>query len=116
MLEKTIHNAISDRLDARGVAKLYNVRLVQIATALGKNEDTVRKNPDSDSNQESLGLLVDAFSRLYDLMAEDEHAVRRWLHRPNRGLDGERPIELLSPSRLPELRATVREMETTSYS
>jgi hypothetical protein len=115
ILEETVHNPSSARLDARGVAKLYDVTLVDIAKAIGKSEDTVRKNPDSHPIQDSLGILVDSFGRLYDLMQHDERAVRRWLHRPNRGLDGERPIVLLQNGRLGEFRSTVRQMETAGY-
>ncbi len=115
ILEATVHNEDSARLDARGVAKLYDVTLVDIANAIGKSEDTVRKNSDSAPIQEKLGILVDCFARVYDLMQHDERAVRRWMHRPNRGLDGERPIALLQSGRLAELRATVRQMETASY-
>jgi hypothetical protein len=115
ILDLSVHNPKSARLDARGVAKLYDVTLIDIAKAIGKNEDTVRKNPDSHPVQENLGILVDSFGRLYDLMQHDEVAVRRWLHRPNRGLEGERPIALLQSGRLGEFRSTVREMEAASY-
>jgi hypothetical protein len=114
-LERAIHNEKTQRLDARGVAKLYDVPLVVVASAIGVKADALRKHPDSRPIQDRLGLLVDCFSRIYDVMAQDEKAVRRWLNRPNRGLDGTRPLALLEAGRISELRAMVAQMETGSF-
>jgi uncharacterized protein (DUF2384 family) len=114
-LERTIHNEETQRLDARGVAKLYDVPLPAIAKAIGVKADALRKHPDSRPVQDRLAVLVDFFARVYDVMAEDEKAVRRWLNRPNRGLDGMRPLALLEAGRLSELKAIAAQMETGSF-
>lgn len=111
-LEQTIHNAETQRLDARGVAKLYDVPLPVVAKAIGAKADALRKNPDSRPIQDRLGILVDCFARVYDVMSQDEKAVRRWLNRPNRGLDGTRPLALLETGRLSDLKAIVTQLET----
>lgn len=114
-LERTIHNAESQRLDARGVARLYDVPLPVVAKAIGAKPDALRKNPDSRPIQDRLCVLVDCFVRIYDVMSQDEKAVRRWLNRPNRGLDGIRPLALLETARLADLKAIVTQMETGSF-
>jgi uncharacterized protein (DUF2384 family) len=114
-LERTIHNAESQRLDARGVAKLYDVPLPVVARAIGAKPEALRKNPDSRPIQDRLGVLVDCFSRVYDAMSQDEKAVRRWLNRPNRGLDGIRPLALLETGRLSDLKSIVVQMEMGSF-
>ncbi|HTX03166.1 MAG TPA: MbcA/ParS/Xre antitoxin family protein [Candidatus Acidoferrales bacterium] len=65
--------------------------------------------------QDRLAVLVDCFARMYDVMAQDEKAVRRWLNRPNRGLDGMRPLALLEEARLSDLKAVVSQTETASF-
>ena len=114
-LERTIHNERTHRLDARGVAKLYGVKLPVVAKAIGANADALRKHPDSGPVQDRLAILVDCFARIYDVMAQDENAVRRWLNRPNRGLDGTRPLALLETGRLAELKAIAAQIETASF-
>jgi uncharacterized protein (DUF2384 family) len=114
-LEKTIHNVQTQRLDARGVAKLYDVPLSVVAKAIGAKADALRKSPDSRPVQDRLGILVDCFARVYDVMSQDENAVRRWLNRPNRGLDGTRPLALLEAGRLSDLKAIVTQMEIGSF-
>jgi len=115
LLEETIHNAETQRLDARGVAKLYDVSLPVVASAIGVKADALRKRPDSRPVQNQLGILVDCFARVYEVMSQDEAAVRRWLNRPNRELDGTRPLALLEEGRLSELKAIVKQIETASY-
>lgn len=114
-LEQTVHNEETQRLDARGIAKLYDVPLPTVAKAIGAKADALRKHPDSRPVQDRLAILVDCFARLYDVMAQDEKAVRRWLNRQNRGLDGIRPLELLETGRLSELKAVATQMETASF-
>jgi uncharacterized protein (DUF2384 family) len=114
-LERTVHNEETQRLDARGVAKLYDVPLPVVAKAIGVKADALRKHPDSRPVQDRLATLVDCFARIYDVMSQDEKAVRRWLNRPNRGLDGTRPLTLLETARLSELKAIVTQMETGSF-
>lgn len=114
-LERTIHNPETQRLDARGVAKLYDVPLPVVAKAIGAKVDALRKNPDSRPIQDRLGILVDCFARIYEIMSHDESAVRRWLNRPNRGLDGTRPLALLEAGRLADLKAIVTQMEIGSF-
>jgi uncharacterized protein (DUF2384 family) len=114
-LERTVHNEESQRLDARGVAKLYDVPLPVVAKAIGVRADALRKHPDSRPVQDRLATLVDCFARIYDVMSQDEKAVRRWLNRPNRSLDGTRPLALLETARLSELKAIVTQMETGSF-
>ena len=114
-LEAIIHNELTQRLDARGVAKLYDVPLPVVAKAIGAKADAVRKNPDSRPIQDRLAILVDCFARVYEVMSGDEKAVRRWLNRPNRGLDGMRPLALLEAGQLSELKAVVTQVETASF-
>ena len=114
-LERTVHNEATQRLDARGVAKLYDVPLPVVAKAIGAKPDAIRKHPDSRPIQDRLAILVDCFARLYDVMSQDEKAVRRWLNRPNRGLDGMRPLALLEAGRLSEFKAIVTQLETGSF-
>lgn len=114
ILERSVHNEETQRLDARGVAKLYDVPLPVVAKAIGVKPDALRKHPDSRAIQDRLAILVDCFARIYDIMSHDEKAVRRWLNRPNRGLDGARPLALLEAGRLSELKAVVTQMETGS--
>lgn len=114
-LERTIHNEQTQRLDARGVAKLYGVKLPVIAKAIGASPDALRKHPDSGPVQDRLAILVDCFARIYDVMSQDENAVRRWLNRPNRALDGMRPLALLETARLSELKAIATQVETGSF-
>src|SRR5665213_2226726 len=114
-LERTVHNEETQRLDARGVAKLYDVPLPVVAKAIGVKADALRKHPDSRPRQAGLAILVDCFGRIYDLMSQDEKAVRRWLNRPNRGLDGTQPIALLEAGRLSDLKAIVTQMETGGF-
>lgn len=103
------------RLDARSVAKLYGVTLLVVAKAIGADPDALRKHPDSEPVQDNLTILVDCFARIYDLMARDENAVRQWLIRPNRGLDGTRPLALLETGRLADLNAIATQMETAGF-
>lgn len=115
MVEREVHNDETYLLDATGVARLYAQPLGIVAKAIKAKTNTVRRNPDSRALQEGLAKLVDYFQRLYILMAEDETAVRRWFNRPNRALDGERPVELLAPGRLPELRSLIEQMEVGGH-
>jgi hypothetical protein len=114
-LEQTIHNEQTQRLDARGVAKLYGVKLPVIAKAIGASPDALRKHPDSSPVQDRLAILVDCFARIYDVMSQDESAVRRWLCRPNRALDGMRPLTLLETARLSELKAIATQVGTGGF-
>ncbi len=114
-LEPTIHNENTQRLDARGVAKLYDVSLAVVAKAIGAKPDALRKHPDSKSAQDGLGILVDCWARVYDFMSEDEKAVRRWFHRPNRALDGIQPQALLELGRISDLKAVVSQMITAGF-
>lgn len=114
-MQKVAHNEDSHRLDARGIAKLYAVNLIDIAKAIRANPDTLRKNSDSANIQDELGTLLYCFDRMYEVLAQDENAVRRWLHHPNRGLDGDRPIQLLKHGRLNDLKAVVAQMDTSGY-
>ncbi len=114
-LERAVHNEHTQRLDARGVAKLYGVKLPVVAKAIGASPDALRKHPDSGPVQDRLAILVDCFARIYDVMSQDEKAVRRWFSRPNRALDGTRPLALLETGRLSELKAVAREVETGSF-
>ena len=112
---EAVHNERTQRLDARGVAKLYDVPLSMIAKAIGVKADALRKHPDSRPAQERLGILVDCFARIYAVLSQDENAVRRWFNGPNRALDGTRPLALLEAGRLAELKAIATEMETGSF-
>lgn len=114
-LELTVHNPETQRLDARGVAKIYDVPLSVIAGAIGVKGDALRKHSDSRPVQDKLAVLVDCFARLYEAMSEDEKAVRRWLNRPNRALDGMRPLALLETGRLSDLKAIVSQLETAAF-
>lgn len=115
IMQKAAHNENSHRLDARGIAKLYAVSLVDIAKAIHANPDTLRKNSDSVNIQDELATLLYCFDRLYEVLANDENAVRRWLHYPNRGLDGDRPIALLKRGRLGDLKSVVAQMDMSGY-
>ena len=75
-LEDDVHDAVTQRLDANGVAKPDDVEL-----------DTLQKNPAGENVQKGLAVLVDRSSRLFTTFAQNEIAVRRRLDRPNRGLD-----------------------------
>jgi len=114
-LEQKIHDEATQRLTATGVATLYGVKLKVIAAAIEAKPNTLQKNPASESVQKGLSVLVDCFTRLYVAMSQDETAVRRWLNRPNRGLDGLQPMQLLHDARLSDFKAVVLQLETAGY-
>lgn len=114
-VEQRIHNSQSQRLDAAGVAGLYGLSLRELCRAAGKEYETVRKTPDSPALQDSLAQLYRIWDIAFEALNEDEPAVRRWLHRPNRGLDRARPIDLLAPDRLDELEEAVKRMRSADY-
>ncbi len=91
------------------------MKLPVIAKANGANPDALRKHPDSGPLQDHLAILVGYFARIYEVMAQDENAVRRWLSRPNGALDGTRPLALLETARLSELKAIASQVETGSF-
>ena len=109
------HDKTTQRLSAKGLALLYGVPQATIAHAIAVNVDAIRKHPASRPIQESLSVLFDCFARLYETMNSDEEAVRRWLHRPNRELDGAQPVTLLEKGRLSDFKAIVRLMSTGAY-
>jgi len=115
ILEEAVHNEATQRLDAKGVARLYDVPLGVVAKAIGTKEETLRRRSDSRSVQPGLAILVDCFARVYEFMSSDEKAVRRWLNRPNRALDGMQPVALLEAGRLSDLKAIVTQMVTAGF-
>lgn len=115
VLEEAIHDEATQRLKATGVATLYGVKLRVIAAAIDVKPNTLQKNPSSGSAQKGLAILVDCFERLFVVMSHDEIAVRRWLNRPNRGLDGLQPLQLVEEGRLSDLKAVISQLETAGY-
>lgn len=113
-LEQTIEKELQ-RLNARDVANLYDVPLSVVAKAIGCSPKALRRRPYSDSVETGLRVLVESFARLYDVMSRDEKAVRGWLNRPNRGLDGIPPRVLLESGRLSDLTAIVTQIEVGSF-
>jgi uncharacterized protein (DUF2384 family) len=114
-LEERAHNPNSQRLDARGIAGMLGLSIPQLAKAIGRDYDAVRKTPDSQSLQVPLAQLYRIWDLAYEALNEEEQAVRRWLSRPNRELDLARPLDLLVPQRLDELEETVRRMRDGDY-
>ncbi|MGA3037431.1 MAG: antitoxin Xre/MbcA/ParS toxin-binding domain-containing protein [Vulcanimicrobiaceae bacterium] len=114
--QEEIQNEESGRLDARRIAQLYNLTLPQFCKATGLNYEAVRKTPDASPLQEILRRLWSIYDTAKEALGEDPVAVRNWLHRPNRALARERPIDLLSPSRIDELEDVVNRMRTAEYS
>src|SRR5665213_769066 len=110
-----VHNPTSSRLDARGIANLIGLSLPQFCAAIGREYDSTKKTSDS----WALQILLAQIFRIWDIALEafkgDENAVRRWLLRPNRALERERPIDLLRADRIDELEAAVKRMRDADY-
>lgn len=113
--EPKIHHPRSQRLDARLLATLFGIPLIRLADAIGRNYATLRKSPDSSTIQESLAQLFRIWDAVYETLNEDEDAVRRWFHRPNRGMSRERPLDLLVPKRLDELEEATKGIRYGEY-
>jgi uncharacterized protein (DUF2384 family) len=113
--EQRVHNSRSQRLDASGIAGLYGLSLRELCRATSKEYETVRKTPDSPALQELLAQLYRIWDIAFEVLNEDEPAVKRWLHRPNRGLDRARPIDLLGPERIDELEEAVKRLRSADY-
>jgi len=111
-----VHNPNSQRLDARAVAGLYGLTLVQFCKLIEKDYDSTRKTPDRAAIQDVLAQLFRIWDSVFEVLNEDEEAVRRWFNRPNRGLDRARPIELIGPNRIDELEEAAKRMRSGDYS
>lgn len=110
-LERVHHE--SGRIDARKVARLYDLTLPQLAAVIEQSYETLRKRPDRDEAQPKLAILVHAWNELGDMLPEA--SISPWLHHPL-PRDGRRPIDILRGSEgINEFRELVDSMHAGGY-
>ncbi len=85
--------AESGRLDAAKIAKVFGIREVELADALGVTKQALSKTPDSKRIQEMLRHF-DRTARLRAVFRDDKK-FRSWLRMPRASLDDAQPIDLL---------------------
>jgi hypothetical protein len=79
--EISVHNPMSQRLDAKLIARLYGVSVSRLAKWLDVKYNTIKKTSDSLTIQPALAKLVDAFEQLQVALVT-QRAVREWLNHP----------------------------------
>jgi len=82
--------------------KAAGLNQAEIATVVGIPERTIVRRKSEGRLTPTESDRVDRITRLLELatkVLEDEEKARSWLHRPNRGLAGKTPLELLDTDR-----------------
>ena len=102
----------SGKLSADRVAKAFGVPKSQLARWLGRSRQAIGKAPDAESLQAPLGYF-ERIARLRSALG-DQGDFRRWLHLPDRQLDGKRPIDVIEQGRMQVVADLVDDMLTGS--
>jgi len=108
------HDKHSHRLNARKVAKLYGLSLAACARAIGFTPENLRSHPDAIKAQGPLAQLVHAWNVLSEIFP-GEGAAQKWLHHPNRRLQGQTPMQLLQARGLPAFTGLIGELDEGYY-
>jgi CHAT domain/Protein of unknown function (DUF2384) len=82
------------RLSTKRLSRLYGVSLSEFAAWIGRSKQSVSKTPNADSLQRVL-LPFEGIAQLRIPLGSDQ-AFRKWLRVPNRLLERQSPLDLIS--------------------
>ena len=89
-----LSNSQSGRLDAKKIATLFRLKLVDIARLLNQKLPTVSKTPDAPSLQSGLALFQRMGMLLLRLVGSEE-GLRIWMNTPNAQLEAKTPLSVV---------------------
>lgn len=95
--------------DAKKIATLMGVSLVDVAKAIGVKSETLKSRPTASLAQPGLQTLAAAWEMLQTLFHSDD-TIRVWLKSPLRRFRGETPLWLLREHGADSFQALVEEM------
>jgi hypothetical protein len=101
------------KLDAKNVARLFDLRLPAFARILGESVAKVK----SHSSDPKLQRKLQRFIRIYNKLAVifPINSIPKWLHHPMRRLGSLTPLELLEQHDIAKLEALVTEISEGAY-
>ena len=105
------HNPETGRLDAERLGQLLGLGISEMARALGRTPQGLRKNPASESLQPQLARVVLLVTRLRELLSDNLEYVRMWLHAPHPDLGGRTPLSYLEEQKIETLEQMVEMAE-----
>ncbi|TAM91135.1 DUF2384 domain-containing protein [bacterium] len=109
-----VHDPATNRIDAKQVSSLLNITPTELAEIIKAKPASLRRRPQSESYQEALAPLVQAWDNLRVVFPNDQ-AIRNWMRHPIKRLQGKTPLWLLHEHGVASFSALVDELTGESY-
>lgn len=107
-----VFNPQTGRLDATRFASFLHLPARDLAAITGKTSRYVRANPDADSFQPPLQVLLRIINGLKRLTGGQHQMVLIWLRSPHPDLEGQLPMDLITAGRASVVLDLVEDMLT----
>lgn len=103
--EKLLYHVDHDMYDKQGfvsyrnIGKTLEIKVKNLASAIGITSRSLQKNPKSEKTQVTLRKIAYTYRTLKEMLGSEEKALK-WLRAPNPDYNGTSPLEIISQGKV----------------